>query len=117
VVGGLLGPLTWPAALAGLALIFVIRPVAGFLSLRGAPGHAAEHAVIAAFGIRGIGSFYYLAYAMSHAPFPAVDVAWATVAFVVVVSVVLHGVAVTPVMRLLDRYNERSRTPEERHAQ
>jgi len=45
------------------------------------------------------------------------DVAWATVAFVVVVSVALHGVAVTPVMRLLDRYNERSRTPEERHAQ
>ena len=41
----------------------------------------------------------------------------ATAAFVVVVSVVLHGVAATPVMRLLDRYNERSRTPEERHAQ
>jgi hypothetical protein len=39
------------------------------------------------------------------------------VGFVVVVSVVLHGVAATPVMRLLDRYNERSRTPEERHAQ
>ncbi|WP_433720153.1 cation:proton antiporter [Actinoplanes sp. CA-051413] len=117
VVGGLLGSLTWPAALAGLALIFVVRPVAGFLSLRGAPGHAAEHAVIAAFGIRGIGSFYYLAYAMTHATFPDVDVVWATVAFVVVVSVVLHGVAVTPVMRLLDRYNERTRTPEERHAQ
>jgi NhaP-type Na+/H+ or K+/H+ antiporter len=117
VVGGLLGALTWPAALIGLALILVIRPVAGFLSLRGAPGHPAEHAVIAAFGIRGIGSFYYLAYAMTHATFPAVDVVWATVAFVVVVSVVLHGVAVTPVMRLLDRYNERSRTPEEEHAQ
>jgi NhaP-type Na+/H+ or K+/H+ antiporter len=117
VVGGLLGPLTWPAALAGLALIVVIRPLAGFLSLRGAPGRTAEHWVIAAFGIRGIGSFYYLAYAMSHATFPNVDVIWATVALVVVVSVVLHGVAATPVMRLLDRSNGRSRTPEERHAQ
>ncbi|MEV4638894.1 cation:proton antiporter [Actinoplanes sp. NPDC049548] len=117
VVGGLLGPLTWKAALVGLALVFVIRPVSGFLSLRGAPGHTAEHWVIASFGIRGIGTFYYLAYAMSHAKFPKVDVVWATAAFVVLVSVVLHGVAVTPVMRLLDRYNERSHTPEEKHSQ
>ncbi|MFI5937226.1 cation:proton antiporter [Actinoplanes sp. NPDC051494] len=117
VVGGLLGPLTWPAALVGLALVLVVRPVSGFLSLHGAPGRPAEHWVIAIFGIRGIGSFYYLAYAMSHATFPAMNVIWATVGFVVLVSVVLHGVAVTPVMRLLDRSNERSRTPEERHAQ
>jgi sodium/hydrogen antiporter len=117
VVSGILAPLTWPAALIGLGLVLVIRPVSGFLSLRGAPGRTTEHWVIASFGIRGIGSFYYLAYAMEHASFPNVDVVWATVAFVVLVSVVLHGVAVTPVMRLLDRNNDRSRTPEERHAQ
>jgi sodium/hydrogen antiporter len=110
VVGGLLQPLTWPAALAGLALIFVIRPLSGFLSLRGAPGRTAEHWVIAAFGIRGIGSFYYLSYALTHAAFPGADLVWATIGFVVLVSVVLHGVAVTPVMRLLDRSNERTRT-------
>ena len=110
VVGGLLAPLTWQAALAGLALIFVIRPVTGFLALRGAPGRRSEHWVIAAFGIRGIGSFYYLSYAMTHASFPGVDLVWATVGFVVLVSVVLHGVAATPVMRLLDESNERTRT-------
>jgi NhaP-type Na+/H+ or K+/H+ antiporter len=110
VVGGLLAPLTWPAALAGLALIFVIRPVSGFLSLRGAPGHPAEHWVIASFGIRGIGSFYYLSYALTHAPFPGADLVWATIGFVVLVSVVLHGVAATPVMRLLDSANERTET-------
>jgi NhaP-type Na+/H+ or K+/H+ antiporter len=113
VVGGLLAPLTWQAALAGLALIFVIRPVTGFLSLRGAPGRTAEHWVIAAFGIRGIGSFYYLSYAMSHAAFPGADLVWATVGFVVLVSVVLHGITVTPVMRLLDQSNERTRTVSE----
>jgi NhaP-type Na+/H+ or K+/H+ antiporter len=108
VVGGLLAPLTWPAALAGLALIFVIRPLSGFLSLRGAPGRRAEHWVIASFGIRGIGSFYYLAYAMTHAEFPGADLVWAMIGFVVLVSVVLHGVAATPVMRHLDRANERT---------
>jgi NhaP-type Na+/H+ or K+/H+ antiporter len=110
VVGGLLAPLTWQAAVAGLALIFVIRPVVGFLSLRGAPGRPAEHWVIAAFGIRGIGSFYYLSYAITHATFPGVELVWATIGFVVLVSVVLHGVAATPVMRLLDESSERTRT-------
>jgi NhaP-type Na+/H+ or K+/H+ antiporter len=108
VVGGLLGPLTWQAALAGLALIFVIRPLVGFLSLRGAPGHTAEHWVIGVFGIRGIGSFYYLSYALTHAEFPGADLVWATIGFVVLVSVVLHGVAATPVMRLLDQAHERT---------
>ena len=110
VVSGLLAPLTWPAALVGLALIFVIRPLTGWLSLRGAPGYRAEHWVIAAFGIRGIGSFYYLAYAVTHAPFQRAELLWATVGFVVIVSVVLHGVLATPVMQLLDRAHERSQT-------
>ncbi|MEU4419753.1 cation:proton antiporter [Actinoplanes sp. NPDC024001] len=102
VVGGLLAPLTWQAAVAGLLLIFLVRPLAAFAALRGAPGTTAEHWVIAAFGIRGIGSFYYLAYAMTHADFPSADLIWATAGFVVVVSVVLHGIAATPVMRHLD---------------
>ncbi|GGK85242.1 cation:proton antiporter [Mangrovihabitans endophyticus] len=110
VVSGLLAPLTWPAALTGLALILVIRPLAGFLSLRGAPGTAAQHWVIAAFGIRGIGSFYYLAYATAHAYFLDIGLLWATIGFVVLVSVVVHGVAGTPVMQLLDRSNTRTRS-------
>jgi len=113
VVSGMLAPLTWQAALVGLSLIFIIRPLTGYLSLRGAPGRKAEHWIIGAFGIRGIGSFYYLAYAMTHAEFERVDLLWATVGFVVLVSVVLHGVAVTPVMQLLDRSNERTRTVSE----
>jgi NhaP-type Na+/H+ or K+/H+ antiporter len=103
VVGGLLAPLTWQAALTGLALVFVIRPLAAFVALRGAPGRPSEHWVIATFGIRGVGTFYYLAYAVTHADFPNEALIWATAAFVVVVSVVLHGVAATPVMRHLDR--------------
>ncbi|MEU1808998.1 cation:proton antiporter [Micromonospora aurantiaca (nom. illeg.)] len=108
VIGGLLAPLTWPAALAGLALVLVIRPLAGWLSLRGAPGKPAEHWVISLFGIRGVGSFYYLAYATSKTDFPQADLVWATVGLVVVVSVVAHGIAATPVMQLLDREGERT---------
>ncbi|MEU4568745.1 cation:proton antiporter [Micromonospora sp. NPDC023956] len=111
VVGGLLAPLTWPAALVGLALIFVVRPLVGWLSLRGAPGRPAEHWVIASFGIRGVGSFYYLAYATTKADFPQADLVWATAGLVVIVSVVVHGVAATPVMQVLDRAGERTPSP------
>ncbi|MFI6226759.1 cation:proton antiporter [Micromonospora echinospora] len=111
VVGGLLAPLTWPAALVGLALIFVVRPLVGWLSLRGAPGRPAEHWVIASFGIRGVGSFYYLAYASTKADFPQADLVWATAGLVVIVSVVVHGVAATPVMQVLDRAGERTPSP------
>ncbi|TDB73672.1 sodium:proton antiporter [Micromonospora sp. KC721] len=110
VVGGLLAPLTWQAAGVGLALLLVVRPLVGWVSLRGAPGRPAEHWVIAAFGIRGVGSFYYLAYATTKADFPQADLLWATVGLVVVVSVVAHGITATPVMRLLDRTGERTGT-------
>src|SRR5688572_310398 len=58
VVGGLLSSLTWRAAAVGLALVLVVRPLTAWLALRGAPGTRGEHAVIAFFGIRGIGSFF-----------------------------------------------------------
>jgi NhaP-type Na+/H+ or K+/H+ antiporter len=103
VVGGLLAPLTWAGALAGLALVFVVRPISGWLALYRAPVRRGERAVIAFFGIRGVGSVYYLAYATGHAEFPAADLLWAITGFVIVVSVVVHGITATPVMRLLDR--------------
>ncbi|MFF5053144.1 cation:proton antiporter [Micromonospora sp. NPDC000663] len=114
IVGGLLAPLTWQAATVGLALVFLIRPLTGWLSLRGAPGRPAEHWVISSFGIRGVGSFYYLAYATTKADFPQAELLWATVGLVVLVSVVVHGIAATPVMQLLDREGERTSDPAER---
>jgi sodium/hydrogen antiporter len=108
VVGGLLAPLTWPAVGVALALVFVVRPLVAWSAMRGAPGHHAEHWVIGFFGVRGLGSFFYLAYATTHATFPKTDLLWATVGLAVIVSVVVHGVAATPVMQLLDRMGERS---------
>ncbi|MFC6023089.1 cation:proton antiporter [Plantactinospora solaniradicis] len=102
VVTGLLAPLTWPAVAVALALVFVVRPLTGWLSLLGTPGRPAQRWVIALFGIRGVGTFYYLAYATTHAYFPGTDLLWATAGLAVIVSVVVHGVAATPVMQLLD---------------
>ncbi|OKK17709.1 cation transporter [Streptomyces sp. CB00455] len=103
---GGLGALTWRGALLGLLLFLVIRPAVGWLvQLRGrAAGR--ERWATAFFGIRGIGSFFYLAYALGAADFaaPAAEL-WAVVTFTVLLSALVHGVAATPVTARLDRAN------------
>jgi NhaP-type Na+/H+ or K+/H+ antiporter len=100
--GNIFAALTWQGAVfAGLA-IFVVRPLAGWISLMGTDPPAGEKWAISFFGIRGLGSVYYLAYALHQAKFDGADVLWSTTAFIILVSIVLHGVTVTPVMRRLD---------------
>ncbi|HYE49329.1 MAG TPA: cation:proton antiporter [Azospirillaceae bacterium] len=110
VAEGLLDPLTWEAAAAGLLFIFLVRPAAVWLGFLGSGRPASETLTIGFFGIRGLGSFYYVAYALNHAPWP-VEVGaqiWAAVGFVALVSIVLHGTTVTPVMRRLDEGRKRA---------
>jgi NhaP-type Na+/H+ or K+/H+ antiporter len=102
IAGGLLAALTWQAALVALAVVFVVRPITVLAGLGGTDLPSGERAAIAFFGIRGIGSLYYLAYALNAAPFEGAELLWATVAFAVVSSVLVHGVLATPVMRRLD---------------
>jgi len=102
LAGGLLAPLRWGDAAAALAFLFLVRPAAGLAALRGGAAPLRERAAIAFFGIRGVGSFYYLAYALTHADFAEADRLWALVGFTVLFSVVLHGTTVTPAMRWLD---------------
>jgi len=103
IAGGLLAPLSWTDALAGLAVLLIVRPLAGLAGLAGAAMPFRERAVIGFFGIRGIGSFYYLAYALNEASFPAADRLWAITGFIVLVSILLHGMTVTPIIGWMDR--------------
>lgn len=92
-IPGLLPYLDWSHALIGLALIFIIRPLAGWVSLIGAGLEWRERAAVAFFGIRGIGSIYYLAYAGHHVELVDEGALWATVAFTIVVSATVHGLS------------------------
>jgi NhaP-type Na+/H+ or K+/H+ antiporter len=100
--GDLFSALTWQAAAFGLLALFVVRPLAGWIGLIGTDPPPGEKAAISFFGIRGLGSIYYLAYALHHAKFDNVDLLWSTAGFIILVSIVLHGVTVTPAMRHLD---------------
>jgi sodium/hydrogen antiporter len=102
IVDGVLSPLGWDGAIAGLLIVLVLRPLAGFVSLARIASPPGERAAIAFFGVRGVGSIYYLAYAINKGEFAAAPTLWAVIAFVILLSVVLHGVTAFPVMRRLD---------------
>ncbi|WP_117594854.1 cation:proton antiporter [Haloprofundus halophilus] len=119
LVTGLLDPLTLVDVAVALVVVLLVRPLAGVVGLLGFSRDWRERAAIAFFGIRGIGSFYYLAYAMESAAFPEESRLWALVGCIVLVSVVVHGVTATPAVDWVsDRIAARNRGPhaEEEHA-
>jgi NhaP-type Na+/H+ or K+/H+ antiporter len=92
--------------------VFVVRPAAGAIAMIGSPAERPERRAMAFFGIRGIGSLYYVAYAVRSTGFVDARTIWTTVIVTILLSIVVHGVAATPVMRRLDRRRERRSAPE-----
>ncbi|OYY95780.1 MAG: sodium:proton antiporter [Hydrogenophilales bacterium 28-61-23] len=89
-------------------LFVVVRPVSVWLGLLGAPVSRDQRLLISWFGIRGIGSIYYLMYAINHGlPHALVGDIVALTLSVVAVSIVLHGISVTPLMSLYARRKAR----------
>jgi sodium/hydrogen antiporter len=117
---GLLEHLDWRGVAVALALVLVVRPVTGYLALalrardeeKDGGLDRGERVAVAFFGVRGVGSLYYLGYATSHEHVPDEPWLWSTVAFTVIVSVLLHGVTATPAMARIDA--RRGRTPAQR---
>ena len=108
LLGSMLGPrtLAWEGVWFAALLFVVIRPLAVFVGapMRGAP--RGQRWLAAWFGIRGIGSLYYLLFAIAHAVPPALgERVTAIVITVIVTSIVVHGVSVTPLMA---RYQRRT---------
>lgn len=103
LIGGvlplLLPELDWRHVTVALALIFVIRPLAGWVSLGGTDLLGRERLVVAAYGVRGIGSIYYLGYATSHFAFVNEGQLWATIALTILISTVVHGLTAGAAVR------------------
>ncbi len=80
-------------------LFLVIRPAAVAIGLLGTDAKPAQRRLMAWFGIRGIGSLYYLLYAISHGiAEPLAQQLLAITLAVIVTSVIAHGISVTPLM-------------------
>jgi NhaP-type Na+/H+ or K+/H+ antiporter len=105
-----IGALLWSVPWAGAAwwfvpmLLLLIRPLAAALGLLRSPSSSGQRWLIGWFGIRGVGSLFYLAYAINRGL--AGDLASQLTALtvsVVVTSIIVHGVSVTPMMAAYER--------------
>jgi NhaP-type Na+/H+ or K+/H+ antiporter len=97
--------LSWEGVLLACLLFLLVRPLSVWLALLGSRRSPAQLALMSWFGIRGIGSLYYLSFALQYQ--------WLTqhtnrfismVVTVITLSIVVHGISSTP---LMDRYYKR----------
>jgi sodium/hydrogen antiporter len=100
--GSLLRHVDWRVVTVAVATLILVRPLSGWVSLLGCQHPAAEKIIVSVFGVKGLGSIYYLAYASGKAQFEGIETVWATVFVIILASIFLHGIAVTPVMRWID---------------
>ncbi|MEO5862565.1 MAG: cation:proton antiporter [Burkholderiales bacterium] len=88
-----------------LLLFLFIRPVAVTIGLIGSRTPNGQARLLAWFGIRGLGSLYYLMYSINHGLSDDVAQGFVNVVFgVIAMSIVVHGISATP---LMDRYYAR----------
>lgn len=99
---GLLKALTPMGAVVALALILLIRPASALLSFWGSRESRLSRLLMGFFGIRGIGTLFYLQYAFNRQSFPERDAIWSVCALAIAASVLVHGLLSKPAMARAD---------------
>lgn len=105
-IGMLLWAVKWELASWAFvaAVLLLIRPASVALGLARSKTSLTQRGLIGWFGIRGIGSLYYLSYAMHRGIDTALAERLTTLTLsVVVVSIVVHGISVTPLMSFYEK--------------
>lgn len=104
LAAGLLAGIGWEEMVFAALMLLVIRPLAGWISLLGVQRPKLELAIIAFFGIRGLGSVYYLSYGFNHGSFEYEYSLWGTVGLIIAASILMHGVLVTAALNRLGHH-------------
>ncbi|TXF79581.1 cation:proton antiporter [Chryseobacterium sp.] len=88
--------------LTALAVLLVIRPISGWLALQGTDLSPFEKFALSFYGIRGVGSIFYLMYAFAQTDFPNSTELIQVTAMVIVLSVLIHGLSAAAIQKKLD---------------
>ena len=99
------------ALLVASLLLFAIRPVGAWVSTIGCRYRSVTRWLFGWFGVRGVGSIYYLCYALGNGlkDETGEQISWITY-ITIIVSVVVHGISTTPFMNIYNKYTSSRRT-------
>ncbi|MGF6208724.1 cation:proton antiporter [Pseudomonas frederiksbergensis] len=96
----------WRALVIAALLFCVIRPLSVWLIPWGKLLDGRQRSLIGWFGIRGIGSFYYLFYALNHDLPPSVATLCTDLTLsIVALSILVHGISTQPMLARYERLN------------
>jgi NhaP-type Na+/H+ or K+/H+ antiporter len=101
LLGGMLFLDSWSLRAVGLALFLfaVVRPVSVFLGLLGSGAPFRLKMLVGWFGVRGIGSMYYLMFAIVFGLHEDLAIEFIHITLIVIVlSIIIHGLTVKPMM-------------------
>ncbi|MEO4043094.1 cation:proton antiporter [Hoeflea sp. CAU 1731] len=90
----LFADLTWTQIAVAVVLLLIIRPLSGWIGLLGTDLPHRDRWVISVYGVRGVGSIYYLCYAGKSIEFVNENALWALVGLVILLSTIMHGFSV-----------------------
>lgn len=108
LVSGLLEALTGPMILMGIVFVILVRPLAAYVAVLGTRMHPIQRWSISFFGIKGIGSFFYLSFALVATDFAQAREIWSLAAFTVLISLLTHGSTAALSMSHIDeRFTEK----------
>ena len=100
---GIFKHLTWQEIFIAVVFLTVIRPISGLIGLIGSNTLPSHKLIVAVFGIRGIGSFYYLSYALNHTTYFTHygQQLWRITVLIVFLSIILHGMSASLIFQRL----------------
>jgi NhaP-type Na+/H+ or K+/H+ antiporter len=102
---------SWSHLAFALATVFIVRPATAWMSVIKSDLHLQERAAISFYGIKGIGSLFYLAFAISHADFQSPEKLWSITSTVILCSILVHGISAAVVMEKIEKRFPKERKP------
>ncbi|MCC8361060.1 cation:proton antiporter [Salinimicrobium sediminilitoris] len=92
IMNGMLTLTDWKGVVFAFLFVLIIRPVAGLIGLLGVKGSFKSKLAVSFFGIRGIGSIFYLSWAfVTFDYFDHKNELYAITAYIILISIIIHG--------------------------
>lgn len=89
--------------LASLAVVLILRPVFGYIAMLPMKYTKAKKWAIGFFGVKGIGSVFYLSFGLLHGNFTGFEELYGIVSYVILFSIIIHGLTSLRVLNYFDK--------------
>lgn len=111
LVHGILASLSPMMVWISFGFVLLIRPLTGLVVMLKEKFKLKEKLAISFFGIRGMGSLFYLSFGLNKATFKFEKELWSMVSFIIVISLLIHGLTATTVFKKLEEGNPPKKIP------